>query len=151
MADSSDYMTCKICGGYEICLITTPGGHTSGLYDCHESGHVFCKNCFPEFDKNIRTVENVRRIIKEDSGCSAIYHDEVGRDIETDSDEKVMEYSDEILHEFYAEQGVPTKECPVCQGDFISDEDVLGYLLEQVGVSIEEIKEDIKKKRKNDD
>ena len=52
MSDSSDYLTCQICGNYEICLITDPPGLESGLFCC-SNGHTFCKNCFPNFIKEV--------------------------------------------------------------------------------------------------
>jgi hypothetical protein len=137
--DSSDYCTCEVCEAFEVCEVSDSTGPSSGLYLCFDHGHTFCKECFPEFDKRIRTVENVRRIIKENHECSEMYNDEIGRDIETDSDEKVMECSVEILHEFYAEQSVSSKECPLCQEGFVSDDDIFEYLLKKIKMTKYEV------------
>ena len=106
MSDSSDYMTCEVCHCYEICLITEPTGTESGLYSCEE-GHVFCKDCFPEFHDKALAFEQEQ----------GEYHDEV-----------------------------PAQECPICQKQYVRDEDILEYLLEKMNVTKEEIVKEIQGK-----
>lgn len=146
--DSSDYLQCQVCHGYEICLVVDCVGIETGLFVCVK-GHVFCKECFPKFLSEIepKTYGDaffIRRQLK-------YYLDNRIRDLDYDSQNFIDEYegwlklSDKELVKVVSDnrafdddlfREVPKEFCPVCSSDLkFTDKDVMNFLLKKIGTT----------------
>ena len=142
--DSSDFCTCEVCGSYEICLLSDGAGPSSGMYSCFDKGHNFCKNCFPEFHKQVTSVDNVRRIIKEFKWAMDFFQEVTGKkDPYKESDDIIAPVAGEILQDYYAE--VPSQECPMCLEPSFKDDEIVEYLLKKHKTTREKVVKEMKK------
>lgn len=159
---SSSSFICEVCGhiesGWDISF------EEAGMVEC-EYGHIFCEEevIKTENDEKIK-IEAYKRDLKDRIETQSKYDDEYWKkrverykNLLTRIDEEIEEYEilseeleDEIMDVLDWYNTVPVENCPICTMQHIIPEDMLKYLLNKEGISVKELKEEIRNKYSND-
>ena len=144
---SSSSFICEVCNeeliGRDVCL------SDAEMYMC-VNGHTFCESHALEVDsyKDI-VIGLIKNSIKSNKYYIEKYGDcdsEVRRELLLSIDNGELVDYDELLDEYEFRYYFPVSHCPICQMEVVTDRDMVNYLVNQTGKSIEEIKEEIKYK-----
>lgn len=144
---SSSSFVCDVCG-YEIC------GRDISVSDYDmskcEKGHIFCHEHRAECDnildldniKNESDLRLIRQIVIDYCSEKSYYADDLEKAKICDDEEIV-----EMLNECYYEQEVvPSACCPLCMFNYLSDCDMINYVIKSTGKSRKDFLKEIKKK-----
>jgi len=164
---SSSSFICEVCGqdasGYDMCL------SEAGMYTC-DNGHTFCEDHALAYESqkefcigliNSR-IENYTKRMNESNDSTGtgygskksyegyiIDEKEKLKEVE-ESNEDEYDY-DDLMESYDYRYEFPSKYCPICQMDHVTDEDIVSYLYKKFNLTYVDLKAEIKSTFKNYD
>lgn len=142
---SSSSFICDVCGedvsGWDIAL------DEAEMYQC-ENGHTFCEehavNLGDEKEQALTLIEGLLKNAEDAEKDSYLkgYISEYKETIEKIKTDEDCDYN-EILSDYEFRYEMPSKYCPICQMEVVTDDDMVKYLLKKHNTTRDVVKNNI--------
>lgn len=139
---SSTSFTCSACS--ENVIGRDMSMKEAGMIRC-ENGHTLCEyKCVKKnWDEEI-TEEIILKYVEEELPIVKKREEEYAEEYGTRTDEQIRKDLRSDFEYEYREKA-PSKYCPVCSFDVISEKDYMSFLLYKLGMKYKDIKDEIRK------